>query len=98
IGFRPILVTCLKLYCKTTLKADKLDLVKQATSEKHKKKTVAQSINGISVQHPTLVIFSFENSKIVEFKIAVFIAEHCSINIVNHLSELLLKLDPQASV
>lgn len=38
-----------------------------------------------------------EKRKIAELKIAMFIAEHCSVNAVDHLGELISKLDPASS-
>ncbi|KAK0169172.1 hypothetical protein PV328_012378, partial [Microctonus aethiopoides] len=91
------LATC--KYCRVVLKAHKKDLVSHSKTEKHKKATTweksAKTCRSISdIYKPVLL----ENTKIIELKIAAFIAEHCSLLTVNHLISILPQLDPSSDV
>lgn len=84
-------------YCRTKLLAHKKDLISHAKTEKHKKcvqldKSAKATISISNIYKPEFA----ENTKIAELKIAAFIAEHCSILTVDHLTNILLKLDPSS--
>lgn len=79
------------------MKAHKKDLLSHARTEKHKKAvaldTSAKSCKPLtSTFKPVLS----ENTKIAELKIAAFIAEHGSLQTVNHMIEILPELDPSS--
>lgn len=84
-------------YCRIYLKAHKKDLISHAKNDKHKKSTEweksAKATTPISkIYKPILA----ESTKIVELKIAAFIAEHCSLLTVDHLINILPQLDPSS--
>ncbi|XP_037943395.1 E3 SUMO-protein ligase KIAA1586-like [Teleopsis dalmanni] len=81
-------------YCRINLKADRKDLVAHASTEKHNKSVEAHKSAKSCYTLPTLFkTIDSETIKIAELKITAFIAEHASIHTVNHLTEILPKLD-----
>ncbi|CAG5090264.1 Protein of unknown function [Cotesia congregata] len=84
-------------YCRCTLNAHKNDLLKHAVSNKHKKSV--EMDKQAKLCRPLEVIKPHTSkSKVAELQIAVFIAEHTSINTVDHLTDLLKKIDPKSDV
>lgn len=84
-------------YCRVKLVAHKKDLIGHANTDKHKKFTQweksAKATTSISkIYKPELA----ESTKIAELKISAFIAEHCSVLTVDHLTNILPKLDPSS--
>lgn len=81
-------------YCKTNLKAHKSGLEDHSTTKRHKnnveKDKAAKTCSKISNVFTPIVS---ESTKIMELKLAAFIAEHSSIKTTDHLVEILPKLD-----
>ncbi|XP_044595533.1 uncharacterized protein LOC123272663 [Cotesia glomerata] len=84
-------------YCRTILVAHKKDLGKHAISIKHK--NAVDKDKQAKLCHPINVIKPPNNKvKVAELQLAAFIAEHTSIITVDHLTELLKKIEPDSDV
>lgn len=82
-------------YCKCSLLAHKKDLLNHAKTMKHER--AAKHCLVVQSTKP-LTVFSAKPRaiKIIELKLSTYVAEHCSINCINHLSELIKTLDPKS--
>lgn len=89
-------------YCKTTMNAHKKSLQEHGMSKKH-----LQSANNKQIVVDLLKIDKFVKatlsqkrkiSVLVELKIATYVAEHCSIKTVDHLSIIIKGLDEESSL
>ncbi|XP_057331417.1 uncharacterized protein LOC130671506 [Microplitis mediator] len=84
-------------YCRTTLSAHKKGLLEHSKSKKHencviKNKSALESKSLDLTFKPTVT----DHIEIAELKIAAFIAEHCSVKTVDHMVDILPKLDPSS--
>ena len=81
------------VYCKSELYAKNSDLIKHSETLKHKTRAVP-----FTSQKQQKIQFKKENvnSRIAEGHLALFIAEHCSLMTIDHLSELCSKFFPDS--
>ncbi|KYN14500.1 hypothetical protein ALC57_13294, partial [Trachymyrmex cornetzi] len=81
-------------YCKNEIKTHKRDLQVHAQAKKHKNLVKEQIENATT---PKITLFAkktiSEKRKIAEMKLATFVAEHCSINSIDHLGFIVMNLD-----
>lgn len=71
-------------FCKCTLSAKLCDIEKHRNTNKHKK-----AEEPFSAERRTILTFKkLGEAKKVEGTLAMFVAEHCSIRVVDHLSEV----------
>jgi len=86
-------------YCRANLKAHRKDLVAHAQTAKHKtaveKDSTAKSCRKLT---STFIPIHSEKNKIAELKLAAFIAEHASIQTIDHLTQLLPQLDSNSDI
>ncbi|XP_018373139.1 PREDICTED: uncharacterized protein LOC108767660 [Trachymyrmex cornetzi] len=85
-------------FCSTVLITHKKGLIEHAASKKHKTYLKDQNI----VQLPKFDKFAevtlTEKRKVVELKIAVYVAEHSSIKAVDHLALMIKELDQNSEI
>lgn len=85
-------------YFRANLKAHKKDLLAHVDTDKHKKAVKADRTAKSCQKLSTIFIPIYpEKTKIAELKIAAFIAEHDSIQTVDHMTEILPQLDSNSS-
>lgn len=86
-------------YCKNEIKAHKKDLQIHAESKKHKN-LIKEHIEIAAT--PKITLFAkqsiSERRKVLELKLATFVAEHCSINAIDHLGVLIKNSDTNSEI
>ncbi|XP_023244774.1 uncharacterized protein LOC111642638 [Centruroides sculpturatus] len=84
-------------YYKISLTAHKKGLLAHAKTRNHREKTALEKNAKSSKKLPFEPVIRTE-TKIAELKLSAFVAEHSSINTVNHLTELLPKIDEKSKI
>lgn len=84
-------------YCKCTLIAHKKDLINHGKTKKH----IDRKKFDVEAKLCKKINFNVNKTmeqKEAELKLSVFIAEHSSLNTIDHLSELLPQIDPKSQI
>lgn len=85
--------------CKTTLNAHKKTLQEHGVSKKHQQNANNKSmITSLPKLDKFVKTTLSERRKIAELKIATYVAEHCSISTVDHLSIVIKGLDEESTI
>ncbi|CAL1674544.1 unnamed protein product [Lasius platythorax] len=86
-------------YCKTILNAHKKTLQDHGISKKHIQSAKNQQIVATLPKIDTFAKITLsQQKKVAELKIATYVAEHCSIKTVDHLSIMIKSLDEESRV
>ncbi|XP_017483979.1 PREDICTED: uncharacterized protein LOC108372741 [Rhagoletis zephyria] len=78
--------------CRINLAPHKKDLKRHSETEKHKGKIKTPTQNTLT-NYGYVDAVATQKSKILDIKLAVFIAKHAAVTAIDHLSELLKSID-----
>ncbi|XP_026825321.1 uncharacterized protein LOC113561913 [Ooceraea biroi] len=84
-------------YCKCSLLAHKKDLLNHCKSSKHERHVKLDKEAKLD-KYINITPHFTDTQKRAELKLSIFIAEHSSISTVNHLCELLPKIDSNSTI